>query len=127
MYDLVAGIERYPEFLPWCRGAKILSRDKDSAVADLIVGTRLFQEKFRSSVTFDCPRAIAVKYCSGPLSHLSNTWSFKPCGKKACEVSFHLDFDFRSPLLRAAMGAFFEKALCRMVAAFEARAQALYG
>jgi coenzyme Q-binding protein COQ10 len=127
MYDLVTDIERYPDFLPWCKSAEIVSRDKNGVVADLVVGTRIFHEKFTSEVALVRPRAIAVRYCSGPLSHLSNTWEFKPKGRKACEVSFAVDFDFRSPILRAAMAAFFDRALTKMMTAFEARAKELYG
>jgi coenzyme Q-binding protein COQ10 len=126
MFDLVAEIECYPEFLPWCKDARVLARDKDSIFADLSVGTRLFHEKFTSLVTLERPRAIRVEYHSGPLTHLSNTWTFKPKGRKACEVSFAVDFDFRSPILRAAMTVFFDRALRKMIAAFEARAKALY-
>jgi coenzyme Q-binding protein COQ10 len=127
MFDLVADIERYPEFLPWCRSAGILSRNKDLVVADMVVGAKFFCEKFTTQVTFDRPRAIVVTYRSGPLSHLSNVWGFEPKGRKACEVSFLVDFDFHSPLLRATMGVFFDKALRKMIAAFEARASELYG
>jgi coenzyme Q-binding protein COQ10 len=127
MFDLVADIERYPDFLPWCKAAHILSRDGEHVVADLVVGTRLFQEKFTSEVTLERPCAITVHYCAGPLAHLSNAWEFKPKSRTSCEVSFALDFDFRSPLLRAAMAAFFDRALTKMVEAFEARARALYG
>lgn len=127
MFDLVAGIEHYPEFLPWCKDARILSRDKNKLVADLVIGYKLFQEKFVSEVTLDRPHSITVNYRSGPLSHLSNAWEFKPKGRKGCEISFHVDFDFKSPLLRAAMNVFFDKALTRMVSAFETRAKELYG
>jgi coenzyme Q-binding protein COQ10 len=127
MFDLVAEIERYPEFLPWCKGARIVSRDKNMVVADLIIGYKMFQEKFVSEVTLDRPHAITVQYRSGPLSHLSNAWEFKPKGRKGCEISFHVDFDFHSPFLRVAMSLFFDKALSKMVEAFEARAKDLYG
>lgn len=127
MFDLVAGIEHYPEFLPWCKSAHIQSRRKNMVVADLVIGYKMFQEKFVSEVTLDRPRSIAVKYRSGPMSHLSNEWEFAPKGRKGCEISFHVDFDFHSPLLRAAMNVFFDKALTKMVAAFEARAAQLYG
>ncbi|MDE1901733.1 MAG: type II toxin-antitoxin system RatA family toxin [Alphaproteobacteria bacterium] len=127
MFDLVAAIDRYPEFLPWCKSAHILSRDGDIIVADLVIGYKLFQEKFTSEVTLDRPRTIAVHYKSGPLSHLSNAWQFTPKGRKSCELAFQVDFDFHSPLLRAAMNVFFDKALTKMVAAFEGRAKALYG
>ena len=127
MYAVVADIERYPEFLPWCKDARILTRDSGKIVADLIIGYRLFQEKFTSEVTLTKSSDITVTYRSGPLSHLSNEWHFTPQGRKGCEISFHVDFDFRSPLLRAAMGMFFDKALTKMVQAFEARAAQLYG
>jgi coenzyme Q-binding protein COQ10 len=127
MFDLVSDIERYPEFLPWCRATRIVSRKKKLVLADMTVGTKLFCEKFTTQVIFDKPRSIVVDYQSGPLSRLSNSWGFSPKGRKGCEVSFELDFDFRSPVLRAAMGVVFEPALRRMVSAFEERAQALYG
>lgn len=127
MFDLVAGIEHYPEFLPWCKEVRFLSRARDKVVVDMRVGTRLFAETFRTEALFDRPLKITVHYKSGPLSHLSNAWAFKPVGAKQCEVSFEVDFDFRSPILRAAMRAFFDKALAKMVAAFEERAKGLYG
>jgi len=127
MFDLVAGIELYPAFLPWCKEAMILTRSRNKLTADLVIGYKFFQEKFTSLVTLDKPRAITVHYNSGPLSHLSNEWTFTSKGKKSCEISFHVDFDFKSPLLRAAMNVFFDKALSKMVAAFEERAEALYG
>ncbi len=126
MFDLVAGIEHYPEFLPWCKEVRFLSRTKDKVLVDMRVGTRLFAETFRTEAVIDRPRAINVQYKSGPLSHLSNAWAFKPVGSKQCEVSFAVDFDFRSPILRAAMNIFFDKALTKMVAAFEKRAKELY-
>lgn len=126
MFDLVAAIEDYPAFLPWCKDARIVSRDARMVVADLVIGYKMFQEKFTSEVILDRPAAITVHYRSGPLSHLSNSWQFKPKGRKACELSFQVDFDFRSPLLRAAMNVFFDKALTKMVASFEQRAAQLY-
>ena len=87
----------------------------------------MFQEKFRSLVTLERPRAISVQYQSGPLSYLTNQWDFKPNGRDACDLSFKVDFDFRSPVLRTVMEAFFDKALLKMVLAFEERAKVLYG
>jgi coenzyme Q-binding protein COQ10 len=127
IFDLVADIERYPEFLPWCKEAQIIGRGKNGVVADLIVGTKLFQEKFTSQVTLDRPHAIRVEYKSGPLTHLSNEWKFESKSPKTCEIYFAVDFDFRSPLLRAVMTVFFDTALKRMVQAFEGRARELYG
>jgi coenzyme Q-binding protein COQ10 len=115
---LVASVERYPEFLPWCKAARILKRDEHEMTADLIIGYKIFTEKFRSE---------EVRYLSGPLSHLRNRWEFKPMGKNACELFFEVDFDFQSLLLGAAMNMFFDKAILKMVAAFEARAAELYG
>jgi coenzyme Q-binding protein COQ10 len=126
MFDLVADIDHYPDFLPWCLSAKILARSKNKITADLVIGYKLFQEKFTSEVILDKPHSIIVHYRSGPLSHLSNAWQFTPKGKKSCELSFQVDFDFHSPLLRAAMNIFFDKALRKMVAAFEERAHDLY-
>jgi coenzyme Q-binding protein COQ10 len=130
MFDLVADIKAYPQFLPWCKRAVVLSRGRKIIVADLVIGYKLFQEKFTSEVTLDRPRAISVNYRSGPLAHLSNVWEFAPGRvdkRKGCALSFTVDFDFKSPLLRAAMSVFFDKALSRMVEAFEARAADLYG
>ena len=130
MFDLVAAIDRYPEFLPWCKEAHLVSVRKDKIVADLVVGTKLFHEKFTSEVTLERPRAIIVHYRSGPLSHLSNKWLFTAVGgknSKKCQVDFEVDFDFRSPLLRAAMNVFFDKAFRKMMGAFEDHARFLYG
>jgi coenzyme Q-binding protein COQ10 len=127
LFDLVAGVERYPEFLPWCKGARILERHDGEIKADLIIGYKMFREKFTSVVTLDRPRRISVKYMSGPLAHLTNEWTFTPAGKDGCALGFEVDFDFRSSLLRAAMEMFFDKALRKMVAAFEERAKELYG
>jgi len=126
LFDLVADIERYPEFLPWCKGARILKREGKTITADLIIGYKMFREKFTSIVTLERPRAISVAYQSGPLAHLKNEWDFLPA-KDGCVLSFHVDFDFHSKLLGATMGLFFDKALSRMAAAFEERARELYG
>ncbi len=127
LFDLVADVERYPEFLPWCRASRVVCRDDGGIVADLVIGYKMFSEKFRSEVKLDRPQRIAVRYLSGPLSHLSNQWDFRPDDKGGCRLSFHVDFDFRSPLLKSAMQVFFDKALMRMVEAFEARARHIYG
>jgi len=127
MFDLVAEIEKYPDFLPWCKRAEILSREGKRVVADLVIGYKIFQEKFTSEVVLNRPHSIIVHYRSGPLSHLSNSWEFKSLGQKKCELSFQLDFDFHSTFLRTTMNLFFEKALSKMVACFEVRAKELYG
>ena len=125
LYALVADIERYPEFLPWCLGARIKERAGDTLTADLVIGYKAFRETFTSVVTLEEPRRISVAYAKGPLAHLSNKWEFKPKGK-GCDVDFFVDFGFRSFLLGAMMDVFFDKAFRKMVAAFEARAHELY-
>ena len=126
LFDLVADIGRYPEFLPWCKGARILERTEDRVTADLVIGYKMFREKFTSLVTLERPRRISVQYLSGPLAHLKNDWQFEPAGKGGCELSFHVEFDFRSHMLGAIMEPFFEKALSKMAGAFEERAKQLY-
>jgi len=126
LFDLVADIERYPEFIPWCKGARILARADNTVTADLIIGYKMFHEKFTSTVTLDRPEAISVKYMKGPLAHLTNEWRFEALDDDGCELSFEVDFDFRSPLLAGVMEMFFEKAISKMAAAFEHRAYAIY-
>jgi coenzyme Q-binding protein COQ10 len=126
LFDLVADIERYPEFLPWCLGARIRERKGNIITADLIIGYKMFRESFTSVVTLDRPGMISVVYRSGPLAHLTNQWKFMPI-KEGCELSFHVAFDFRSRVLATMMEPFFDKALRRMAEAFEKRARELYG
>jgi len=125
LFDLVADIERYPEFLPWCKGARIIERTESLVTADLIIGYKMFREKFTSLVTLERPRRISVKYLSGPLAHLTNEWEFQPNGN-GCDLLFHVEFDFRSHMLSAIMEPFFDKALSKMAEAFEERARELY-
>ena len=126
LFDLVAAIERYPEFLPWCKGARILKREGNIVTADLIAGYKMFRERFTSAVTLHPPRAISVEYLSGPLTHLKNDWEFNAAGKTGCDLVFNVEFDFRSRVLGGMMEMFFEKALRKMAQAFEERARELY-
>jgi coenzyme Q-binding protein COQ10 len=126
LFDLVAGIEDYPKFLPWCQEARILERKGNIVTADLVIGYKMFSETFTSEVTLDRPHIISVRYKSGPFTHLTNRWEFTPSGK-GCELTFEVDFDFSSPLLRAMMEPFFDRAFLKMVGAFESRAKELYG
>ena len=126
LFDLVADIEAYPQFLPWCKGARILERKDNIVTADLIIGYKMFHEKFTSVVTLDRPRKISVQYVSGPLAHLKNEWEFQPVAQ-GCDLLFHVDFDFRSHMLSTIMEPFFDKAMRKMTAAFEERARELYG
>jgi coenzyme Q-binding protein COQ10 len=126
LFDLVADVEHYPDFLPWCKAARVVEPGDKKIIADLVIGYKLLTEKFRSEVALDRPRSITVKYLSGPLSHLTNQWEFKPKGINACTLSFHVSFDFHNPLLRSAMQLFFDKALVKMMQAFEERAAQLH-
>lgn len=128
LFDLVADIERYPEFLPWCVGARIRSRTEREIVADLMIGFRLIRERFTSRVTLDRERnRIDVTYTEGPFRYLNNHWIFEPDGQGGTMLDFYVDFEFRSIVLQKVIGVFFNEAVRRMVGAFEARAKELYG
>ena len=126
LYGLVADVERYPEFLPWCRAARVTRREENVVYADLIIGFKVFRERFTSKVTLDPPVAIGVQYVKGPMRHLNNHWRFEP-HPEGCLIDFYVDFEFRSALLQRVIGVLFNEAVRRMVSAFEARARALYG
>ena len=127
LYALVVDIERYPEFLPWCLGARIKSQREDLIVADLIIGFKMFRERFTSRVmpNADAQR-IDVTYAEGPFKYLENHWRFEE-HPEGCLIDFYVDFEFRSKLLQKVIEALFHEAVRRMVAAFETRARALYG
>jgi coenzyme Q-binding protein COQ10 len=133
LFDLVADIEKYHEFLPWCLGARVGPREKtpdgEVLTADLIVGARIFRETFTSRVTLagdENPPRIDVDYIKGPMQKMENHWLFHAEGA-GTRLEFHVAFAFRSAFLEKIMGAFFDDASRRMVAAFEARAAQLYG
>lgn len=126
MYALVADVRRYPEFLPWCAAARIVEQDETRLVADMTIGFKVFRETFRSEVELEAGREVRVKYLNGPFRYLNNTWKFTP-HPAGVEVDFFVDFEFRSGLLRAAIGLVFNEAVQMMVRAFERRAMVLYG
>lgn len=126
LFDLVADVGAYPEFLPWVAATRIRKRSETHMVADMSVGFRAIRETFTSRVTLDRPRAIHVTYVSGPLRHLANDWIFEAEGE-GTRVRFAVDFSFRSRLFERLAGAVFHEAFRHMVAAFEARARKLYG
>jgi len=133
MFDLVADVERYPEFVPLCRDLKVRQREAkgegvEVVVADMTAAYKLVRESFRSRVTLDRPNLqILVEYLEGPFSHLENRWTFRPTGEGACEVEFFIDYEFRSRTLGLLMGAMFDAAFRRFAAAFEQRADRIYG
>ena len=126
MFNLVADVGRYPDFLPWCVGARVRSKTETELVADLTIGFGPFRESFTSRVALDRPRKVQVRYENGPFRYLNNQWTFDtdPAG---CRVSFFVDFEFRSRLLQAAIGVVFNEAVRRMVNAFLKRARDVYG
>ena len=127
MYDLVAGVYKYPEFLPWCLASRITKREGNVFYADLIIGYKMIREKFGSRVTALRPDHVHVEYLSGPMKHLSNHWRFLPQPDGTCIIDFYVDFEFKNPVLQKLIAVFFEEAVKRMVGAFETRAQQLYG
>ncbi|MEK7801448.1 MAG: type II toxin-antitoxin system RatA family toxin [Pseudomonadota bacterium] len=126
MFDLVADIEKYPEFLPWCLDCKIIKRTDNEMIANMVIGYKLFREWFGTRVTLDRPNTIRVEYVNGPLRHLSNRWTFTTRSDGGCIVDFYVDFEFKNPIFQKLMGAFFNEIVNRMVGAFDARARELY-
>ena len=131
MYALVADVPKYPEFLPWCAGARVRSRhekaDFDVIDADLIIAFKVFREKFGSRVTlYHNQDRIETDYIDGPFTYLKNRWTFEatPGG---CDVTCFVDFEFKSLVLQSLIGVVFNEAMARLVHAFEARAMELYG
>lgn len=132
MFDLVADVDRYPEFVPLCSELTVRGRSKEggveTVVADMTVSFKLVRETFRSKVALDRPNLqIVVEYLEGPFSHMENRWTFHPTGEQSCEVEFFIDYEFRSRMLGMLMGAMFDAAFRRFVSAFEHRADKLYG
>lgn len=127
MFDLVAAVEDYPHFLPWCTAARIREKSDKLIVADLAIGYKAVRERFTSRVTLDRPNRIDVSYAEGPFKYLNNQWIFERAEDGSCVIDFHVEFEFRSLLLQKIIGLFFHEAVRRMVRAFEARAATLYG
>lgn len=136
MYDLIADISSYPEFLPWCAAARIRSRKPTAqgeiVDADLVISFKLFRERFGSRVELrpeveNDLKEIDVSYLDGPFRYLNNHWRFIPRDDGGCDVDFFVDFEFKSRTLQAIIGVVFGEAMQRIVRAFETRAKALYG
>jgi coenzyme Q-binding protein COQ10 len=127
MFDLVADIAKYDEFLPWVVAVRIRSASSEQVVADLVVGFNAFKERFTSKVTLDRPSRVCVDYIEGPLKYLRNEWRFETATEGGTNVHFSVDFAFKSRIFEALAGQMFDRALRRMTGAFEARAAALYG
>jgi len=127
LFDLVADVRLYPEFLPWCLAARIREETEDKLVADLIIGFQVFKERFTSHVRLDRQAMeIHVEYAEGPFKYLKNTWKFNP-HPEGCEIDFYVDFEFNSRILQTVIESLFTEAVKKMVRAFEQRAHNLYG
>ena len=127
LFDLVADVARYDEFLPWVVAVRIRSSSEAETVADLVVGFNAFKERFTSRVTKERPGRIVVDYIEGPLKYLTNEWRFEPAADGGSNVFFSVDFAFKSRLFESLAGQMFDRALRRMTGAFEQRAAVLYG
>lgn len=133
MFDLVADVERYPEFVPLCESLKVMGRAGDIEGHEIItarmtVAYKLLRESFASRAVLDREaQVIRVTYLDGPFKRLENVWTFRPVGETACDVGFSIAYEFRSLILQTLMGAAFDKAFRQFAAAFEARADEVYG
>ena len=133
MFDLVADVEKYPQFVPLCSALKVTGRTaKDEGttvlVADMTVAYKMIRQTFTSRVTLDRPALkILVEYLNGPFRRMHNRWTFRPDGDGSCEVEFYIDYEFRSRTLAMLMGAMFDTAFRKFAAAFEQRADNVYG
>ena len=126
LFDLVADVGRYPEFLPWVLAARVGKRTPDALTAEMVVGFQFVRERFTSRVTLDRPHSISVDYVDGPLKYLRNDWRFRSDGEGGTIVDLMVAFEFRSRIFERLAGAFFGDAFRTMVGAFERRAARLY-
>jgi coenzyme Q-binding protein COQ10 len=127
LFELVADVAHYDDFLPWVVAVRVRSSSETETIADLVVGFNAFKERFTSRVTKERPGRIVVDYIEGPLKYLKNEWRFEAAPEGGTEVFFSVDFAFKSRLFESLAGAMFDRALRRMTGAFEQRAAALYG
>ena len=125
MYKMVADVDKYADFLPWCQGVRVYNHTDNSLYADLIIGFKMFRERFTSHVTFTDDR-IEVEYIKGPLKYLHNHWQFSETADGGCRVDFLVDFEFKNKLFEKMIGGFFTEAVSHMIGAFEKRADQLY-
>jgi coenzyme Q-binding protein COQ10 len=135
MFDLVADVERYPEFVPLCTGLRVRSRrperdGREKLIVDMTVGYKVIRERFTSRVVLDKPRLrVVVQYIDGPFSHLENIWTFRDelDEENVSRIGFFIDYEFKSRTLGALMGSLFDAAFRKFARAFEERADAVYG
>ncbi len=126
MFDLVADVARYGEFLPWVVATRVKSDSETEMVADMLIGFNALREKFTSKVIKQRAERIEVIYLDGPMRDLDNVWHFRPTAD-GCEIDFKVEFTFRNAVFEALAGQYFDRAFRKMVNAFEDRAEKLYG
>ena len=132
MFDLVADMERYPEFVPLCQAMRLRKRapganDTETVIAEMTVAYKMINETFTSRVTLDRPNlTIGVAYLDGPFQRLDNRWTFTPVSEGVCDVEFYISYEFRNRVLAMLMGAMFDAAFRRFASAFEHRADIIY-
>ncbi len=127
VFSVVCDVAKYPDFLPWCVGARIFAKKENQFDADVIIGFKMFRERFTSRVTLVPHEKVYVDYIKGPMKRLYNHWHFIEQEDGSCLIDFEVDFEFKSKLLDDMIGTLFGKACEKMVAAFEERVQELYG
>ena len=127
MFDLVADVARYPEFLPWVVATRVRSDDGAEMTADMLVGFKALREKFTSRVIKHRPDRLEVIYIDGPMRDLDNLWHFRELPDGGCEIDFSVDFTFKNKMFEMLAGQYFDRAFRKLVAAFETRANELYG
>lgn len=126
IFDLVADVEKYPDFLPWVISAKIISREENKFTADLEIGYKIIRTSYRSQVVLTPHQTIDINYVDGPFRYLNNHWHFKELGEQLMEVDFFIDFDFQSSYLQILLQSAFTEVVKRMIQAFEKRAAEIY-
>ncbi len=128
MFDLVADVDSYSEFAPWCIASRVVRRESDAVFyADLVAGYKLFRERFTSKVYLERPDHIYIEYLKGPLKNLKNHWRFIREPDGSCLIDFVVEFEFSNVALQALANMFFNEVVKRMVGAFEMRAAEIYG
>jgi len=127
MYDLVADVDSYPQFLPWCLATRIKSRTDRFIIADMVIGFKMIREKYTSEVTLTENHKVEIIYKNGPFKYLNSHWIFEPTEDGTCTIDFYVDFEFKSAFLQKIIGTVFNEAVQLMIGAFEKRAKELYG
>lgn len=126
IFDIVADVSRYPEFLPWCMATRIYKRKPTGFMADVVIGFKMLRESWTSEIKLNRPEKLSAHYIKGPMKHLTNDWVFTPHAEGTL-VDFVIDFEFKNALLQKILSPFFEEATHKMMMAFDKRAEELAG